>query len=155
MLKNLFYEGMQWKTKAVIKGNFKKADHTRHGGGIKSQNIRGPYPNTRERPITFSKNRLVWRTNLTRSHIHGMPNGGLEEIRPLGILDQVYFLFTLTQGKGRRPRSILRSSGRRTNGNIPSLPGTGTSRRVIADTQRRRTTWTHDVSKQYKRNPDD
>ena len=56
MLYNPFYEGVQWEAKAIQKGDLKKTNHPKHGGRIKSQNIRDPYSDTGGRSITISKN---------------------------------------------------------------------------------------------------
>ena len=80
MLQNPFYEGVQWKMKTIVKGEFKKTNHLRNGGCVKSQNIRGPYWDTRGRSITISKSSPIRRTNSTRSHVHSMPNDSFEVI---------------------------------------------------------------------------
>ena len=82
-----------------------------------------------------------------------MPDGRLEEVRPLGIFDQVYFLFALTQGKGRRLRIILRPNGGRTNWNIPYPFGASICGGVITNAQR--ATRTHGTNEQNKQNPED
>ena len=64
MLQNPFHEGVQWKTKTIIKGDFKETYHPRHGGYIKSQDVRGPHSDTRGRSITFSKGNPIRRSTL-------------------------------------------------------------------------------------------
>ena len=80
MLQNPFHEGVQWKTKIIVKGDFKKTNHPRHGGCIKSQNIRDPYSDTKGRSITFNKGNPIRRVDLTRSHSRSMLNGRIEVI---------------------------------------------------------------------------
>ena len=80
MLQNPFHEGVQWKTKTIVKSDFKETNHPRHIGRIKSQNIRGPYSDTRGRSIAFGKGNPIRRIDLARPHSHSMLNGRLKVI---------------------------------------------------------------------------
>ena len=78
MLQNPFYEGMQRKTKTIIKSDFKETYHPGHGNYIKGQDIRGPYSDTKGRSVVFSKGNLIRRTDLARSHSYSVLDGGFE-----------------------------------------------------------------------------